>query len=244
MESELEALMGIDMLLVFGGGKDLTEQRALQAAKFIHDTNYSGPITVTGKHSGLLLDQGETPSYVEANIMCEILLKEGVNRDRVIVEDKGLDGLSCLIYSAKKWAALGVEPSRVGFVCDTIAKTRVKLCGDYVLGDRVSLEPVASAAEDRGIMVIATNYAVQVALRHDLRMIKDSGVIEIGNPDSFDSYLETLFPFGPWCFDSETKTWNNLRLGQSWYGKGVIAKTSGIMRAVGWGRHYQRIDSK
>ena len=91
MESELEALMGIDMLLVFGGGKDLTEQRALQAAKFIHDTNYSGPITVTGKHSGLLLDQEETPSYVEANIMCEILLKEGVNRDRVIVEDKGLD---------------------------------------------------------------------------------------------------------------------------------------------------------
>ena len=67
-------------------------------------------------------------------------------------------------------------------------------------------------------------------------------MIEVGNPDSFDSYMETLFPFGPGCLNPETGEWNTDRLMQTFYGRGVVAKTSGIGRALGWSGAYKAMD--
>jgi len=241
-------MRSIDHLLVFGGGEDFTRRRAVNATAWSIMNEFKGPVTMTGRYSGML---GVDLGYIEAERMRRNMIQGfkmdnygGVDASDILVEDQGLDGLSCLWRTAKLWREEGIAPKKVGVVTDRLSVGGVRHCAKYMLGNQVEIVPIASRYEDLAPMSIATNMAVYMALGLDLRKMERQGMVVRGDPDSFDSYMETLFPFGPGCLDLETGVWDNDRLMQTRYGRGVVAKTSGIGRALGWSKAYRNAELK
>ncbi|MBI2665957.1 YdcF family protein [Candidatus Woesearchaeota archaeon] len=200
------------LILGFTGGSD-TRNRASAVLQYCSETYKNSravpPMIVSGVCSGMKKTRPEKPEAIE---MKDYLVEGGIPAERIVVEQKALDGIASIVYSLQVARDKGISYSRIAFATSYLSVDRVQRYFELIVGERqqnISLPDDDSASPlDKTIERLVT-----IATIHDLEHLLRKGVVTTGDISSFDeNYLQTEHPFHG----------KRPHLMRSWYGRGIV----------------------
>jgi uncharacterized SAM-binding protein YcdF (DUF218 family) len=174
----------VDVLFVFGGEVKIPSRtkKAAQLFKYYSQIqDFSPRVIVSG---GVSRESG-----IEAYVMAEKLVKNGVSAKDILIEDLAQDSLSNLVYGGSILSEIYEEKTiKIAAITDDYHIGRIRDLANKVWPDEWSVQFVGTGLKVSPILHIKENL-LRIAMSYDLKDMKDKK----GDWNSWDQYITRMY---------------------------------------------------